>query len=202
MRATPKRFVKTIVFVAILVFVLMNMSLFMTADDDRDLGLPEGTSVLNNYRQAMFHAAFTSRSPNANASHITSNKSALHSSASRYVRIGANVTLVKAYIALVNEQQPIYNLDRFDLRSSDNTVVIVVQVHHRIEYLRYLIDSLRKARFIEQALLVFSHDYFDDDINQLIASIDFCLVSVQLVHKTILFLIGYNSVGSVVHYED
>ena len=173
MRATPKRFVKTLVVVAVLVFVFMNMSLFMQTDDTPDLQLPEGTSVLTN-RQVVFHV-FAPRS--LNASHITSNKSVLHGSASRYVRIGVNATLVKEYIALVNERQPIYNLDRFDLRSSDNTVVIVVQVHQRIEYLRYLIDSLRKARFIEQALLVFSHDYFDDDINELVASIDFCLVS-------------------------
>lgn len=188
MRTTPKRFIKTFVVVSVLGFVFMNMSLFMRAERDTssdmfDMQHPGGAAVQSSTGHLtsldMLHNAFTVHLPNA--SHITFNKSVLHGSTSRYVRIGANVSAIKTYIAWVNEHQPIYNLDRFDLRSSDSTVVIVVQVHSRIDYLRYLIDSLRKARFIEQALLVFSHDYFDDDINELIASIDFCLVSIQIL---------------------
>ena len=52
-------------------------------------------------------------------------------------------------------------------------MVIVIQVHNRIHYLRQLIVSLAEAPAIETTLLVFSHDYWDDDINTLVNSIDF-----------------------------
>lgn len=48
------------------------------------------------------------------------------------------------------------------------------QVHTRITYLRHLIVSLAQAKEIETALLIFSHDFYDDDINDLVESIDFC----------------------------
>lgn len=50
------------------------------------------------------------------------------------------------------------------------------QVHTRITYLRHLIVSLAQARDIEKTLLIFSHDYYDEDINDLVQSIDFCKV--------------------------
>ena len=43
-------------------------------------------------------------------------------------------------------------------------------------YLRHTIISLALADGIGNALLVFSHDYYDEDINSLIQSIDFCKV--------------------------
>ncbi|XP_063876468.1 alpha-1,6-mannosyl-glycoprotein 2-beta-N-acetylglucosaminyltransferase-like isoform X1 [Scylla paramamosain] len=57
-----------------------------------------------------------------------------------------------------------------------DTIVIAVQVHNRLEYLRHLIVSLAQARDIDLVLLIFSHDYYDEDINQLITTIDFCKV--------------------------
>ncbi|KAF5294035.1 hypothetical protein FQR65_LT10940 [Abscondita terminalis] len=53
-------------------------------------------------------------------------------------------------------------------------LIIVVQVHNREMYLRHLIDSLRGAAGIETVLLIFSHDYVDENLNKLIATIDFC----------------------------
>ncbi|KRT84641.1 hypothetical protein AMK59_1483, partial [Oryctes borbonicus] len=50
------------------------------------------------------------------------------------------------------------------------------QVHDRIKYLRHLIVSLAQAQDISQALLVFSHDIYDEEINNLVQSIDFCKV--------------------------
>ena len=58
------------------------------------------------------------------------------------------------------------------LQPSD--VVVVVQVHTRLDYLRQLIGSLRAARGIESALLVFSHDVFDEAVNAEVRRIDFC----------------------------
>lgn len=43
-------------------------------------------------------------------------------------------------------------------------------------YLRHIIISLAQAEGIENSLLVFSHDYYDEDINDLVQNIDFCKV--------------------------
>jgi alpha-1,6-mannosyl-glycoprotein beta-1,2-N-acetylglucosaminyltransferase len=53
---------------------------------------------------------------------------------------------------------------------------VLLQVHTRIIYLRHLIVSLAQARDIETVLLVFSHDYYDEEINELVQSVDFCKV--------------------------
>ena len=94
-----------------------------------------------------------------------------------HTSVGTNPSAIKEYIARVNAAQLIRNSDRFDLPSGNDALVIVVQVHDRTEYLKLLIDSLRTAKGIENTLLVFSHDYFSDDVNKLIYEIDFCPVS-------------------------
>lgn len=50
------------------------------------------------------------------------------------------------------------------------------QVHTRITYLRHLIVSLAQAKDISKTLLIFSHDFYDEDINDLVQTIDFCKV--------------------------
>lgn len=57
-------------------------------------------------------------------------------------------------------------------------MVILIQVHSRLNYLKELINSLRETRNINETLVIFSHDIFDQDINKLIESIDFCAVCV------------------------
>jgi hypothetical protein len=53
-------------------------------------------------------------------------------------------------------------------------MVLLVQVHSRNEYLKELIESLKETRFINQTLLIFSHDIFNHETNRLIDSIEFC----------------------------
>ncbi|XP_031625275.1 alpha-1,6-mannosyl-glycoprotein 2-beta-N-acetylglucosaminyltransferase-like isoform X2 [Contarinia nasturtii] len=74
-----------------------------------------------------------------------------------------------------NTLQPILNEDRFGPLHNDSPV-IVVQVHKRIEHLRYLIDSLARAKHISNTLVIFSHDYYDESINELVRHINFCKV--------------------------
>lgn len=50
------------------------------------------------------------------------------------------------------------------------------QVHTRLVYLRHLIVSLAQARDIDTTLLVFSHDIYHEEINELVQSIDFAKV--------------------------
>jgi len=71
-----------------------------------------------------------------------------------------------------NYNQVLRNEERFG-PISNSTIVIVIQVHNRLVYLRQLIESLRIARDIDKTLLVFSHDVWDVAINRLVRSIDF-----------------------------
>ncbi|KAM4690779.1 alpha-1,6-mannosyl-glycoprotein 2-beta-N-acetylglucosaminyltransferase [Rhinophrynus dorsalis] len=86
-----------------------------------------------------------------------------------------NMTLgYRAVVFQWNFDQTIKNLEK--IKRPLNDVVVVVQVHNRPEFLKQLLESLRKAKGIENILLIFSHDYWSPEINQVIASIDFCQV--------------------------
>uniref|UniRef100_A0AC35G6B3 Alpha-1,6-mannosyl-glycoprotein 2-beta-N-acetylglucosaminyltransferase n=1 Tax=Panagrolaimus sp. PS1159 TaxID=55785 RepID=A0AC35G6B3_9BILA len=51
-----------------------------------------------------------------------------------------------------------------------------VQVHQRLEYLKHLIETLKKVKGIEDALVIFSHDMNFEPMNTVIKNIDFCRV--------------------------
>ena len=88
-----------------------------------------------------------------------------------------NAPLLLERIQQINEDQEIQNQDIFGPFPNDaSSLVIVVQVHDRIHYLRHLIKSLGISSGINSTLLIFSHDYWDDDINDLIKSIQFANV--------------------------
>ncbi|XP_026855714.2 alpha-1,6-mannosyl-glycoprotein 2-beta-N-acetylglucosaminyltransferase [Electrophorus electricus] len=72
-----------------------------------------------------------------------------------------------------NYRQFIQNADKF---AGDPEVVIVVQVHNRPAYLKMLIQSLEKASEIGKFFVVFSHDYFSEEIGDLVKGITFCKV--------------------------
>ncbi|KAF9410209.1 hypothetical protein HW555_010646 [Spodoptera exigua] len=86
-----------------------------------------------------------------------------------------NITEIKQAIRRYNDAQTIYNEDIFGAVQND-TVIIAIQVHTRLTYLRHLIVSLAQAKEIDKTLLIFSHDYYDEEINSLVRSIDFTKV--------------------------
>ncbi len=57
-------------------------------------------------------------------------------------------------------------------------LVILIQVHSRLNYLKELINSLKEVKYIEKTLVIFSHDLYDVEMNKLIESVDFCAVRV------------------------
>ncbi|NP_001077344.1 alpha-1,6-mannosyl-glycoprotein 2-beta-N-acetylglucosaminyltransferase [Danio rerio] len=88
-----------------------------------------------------------------------------------------NTTLVyRGIVFQLNFDQNLKNEEKFRAVRQKDDLVIVVQVHNRPEYLRLLVDSLRKSKGIENILLIFSHDFWSPEINQIVASVDFCLV--------------------------
>lgn len=74
-----------------------------------------------------------------------------------------------------NTFQTVINEDIFGPVQND-TLIILVQVHTRIVYLRHLIVSLAQAQGIETTLIVFSHDFYDQEANELVQSVDFARV--------------------------
>ena len=90
-----------------------------------------------------------------------------------------NLTQIKREILKINQQQHVYNLNKFGLRFTPESVVIVTQIHDRGEYLKLLIESLRIVKNIEKCLLVFSHDVYSESLNSLVKEVDFAPVSVS-----------------------
>ncbi|XP_077367429.1 alpha-1,6-mannosyl-glycoprotein 2-beta-N-acetylglucosaminyltransferase [Festucalex cinctus] len=88
-----------------------------------------------------------------------------------------NTTLVyRGIVFQLNFDQTIRNEEKFKAERQKDDLVVVVQVHNRPDYLKLLVDSLRKARGVESLLLIFSHDYWSAEINNVVNSVDFCQV--------------------------
>jgi len=87
-------------------------------------------------------------------------------------------------IESINSKEFIFNREKFNALT-DNELVFIVQVHDRIHYLRMLLESLRMVDNIDQVLIIFSHDMYDEKINKLIESITFCKVNLLLLTMSI-----------------
>ncbi|CAH2981593.1 unnamed protein product [Chilo suppressalis] len=83
----------------------------------------------------------------------------------------SDIENIRIKIKKLNSDMQVYNPTFVSV--DQITIVIVIQVHNRIEYLAEVINSLMTVRGITRAFIVFSHDYYDEDINEMIRSIDF-----------------------------
>ena len=83
---------------------------------------------------------------------------------------------IRDLIRKKNQEQVVQNRPSFPRSLSPGDPVVVVQVHNRGNYLQGLIDSLSLTSGIDRALVIFSHDVFDDNINTIISRITFCRV--------------------------
>jgi alpha-1,6-mannosyl-glycoprotein beta-1,2-N-acetylglucosaminyltransferase len=86
-----------------------------------------------------------------------------------------SVQKIAATIQQTNANAHIRHVDKFGAITND-TLVIIVQVHARPKYLHTLVQSLQMTHHIERALLIFSHDYFSPTINTIVNTITFCRV--------------------------
>ena len=73
-----------------------------------------------------------------------------------------------------NRQGYIHNKDKFSVKLTADSIVILVQVHSRADQLQMQIDSFRKIRYINETLVIFSHDFYSPHVFDVIAKIDFC----------------------------
>ncbi|CAH0559950.1 unnamed protein product [Brassicogethes aeneus] len=82
---------------------------------------------------------------------------------------------INKIVSEINEIQFIRNEELFE-PLQENDYVVVIQVHNRENYLRHVIESHSRAKHIDKVLMIFSHDVYDDNINEIIANITFCKV--------------------------
>ncbi|XP_069961527.1 alpha-1,6-mannosyl-glycoprotein 2-beta-N-acetylglucosaminyltransferase isoform X2 [Bactrocera oleae] len=175
-------YIRVIIGVALIVFVLMQLHVF-NYTDSREMSMTgeltnDSIDAMLSMVPSVLHKFLTPKSRNQTAAahmqHNSTSGSRYNGSYTDYYH-PPNISEIKQQIAKYNELQIVLNEDTYGPLQNDS-VIIVVQVHTRITYLRHLIVSLAQAKDISKTLLIFSHDYYDDDINDLVQTIDFCKV--------------------------
>jgi hypothetical protein len=82
-----------------------------------------------------------------------------------------NNTFLKDLIKKNNLKPVLFN-QKYSTITSD-TLIILIQVHKRFENLKSLLISLSNVKFINETLIILSHDYYNETINQYIKQIKF-----------------------------
>lgn len=85
----------------------------------------------------------------------------------------ASLSLLTESIYAANLKQRVLNADKYP---EEPQLVLVVQVHDRAEYLKLLIKSLESSDEVSSFLLIFSHDFFSEEIDAIVQGITFCKV--------------------------
>ncbi|XP_063589631.1 alpha-1,6-mannosyl-glycoprotein 2-beta-N-acetylglucosaminyltransferase-like [Penaeus indicus] len=80
------------------------------------------------------------------------------------------LSALKTRLETLNMEQRILNTHLFGPVST-NTIILLVQVHRRLEYLTHLVQSMKEVRGINDTLVIFSHDFWDDHINAFVQNI-------------------------------
>ncbi|XP_069701415.1 alpha-1,6-mannosyl-glycoprotein 2-beta-N-acetylglucosaminyltransferase isoform X2 [Periplaneta americana] len=173
---------RTAVFLFLVTFVWLQLHVASLSGSRQVPGseTPEGndsTAAILSMVPQVLHKFLTPKPRNNShalgGSNASDSGSAAQSGASG--RGALNISDIRRNIERYNDLQQVLNEELFGPVQNDS-LIIVVQVHTRIIYLRHLIVSLAQARDIDNVLLVFSHDYYDEEINELVQSVDFCKV--------------------------
>ena len=175
--------------VILVLFVLLNMHVLVNFDPDNTAEINQ--SLLSKLKRANNLEEFPHVQRNRNHVPIEGNASRLEvfipvnqynkTFSHRTIEEG-NLTQIQLEIDRINSEQFIYNLNRFGLQLKSDGVVIVVQVHDRAQYLEILINSLRRVKQIQNSLIIFSHDVYNEELNRIVQSIDFSPVSILLLY--------------------
>lgn len=89
------------------------------------------------------------------------------------------VAKLREFVRSANAAEFIRNKEKFGSKFSQNSVVIIVQIHDRVDYFSRLLTSLSRAKGIEDALLIISSDFYTEEVIKHVDSIDFCRVSLN-----------------------
>ncbi|KAH9637052.1 hypothetical protein HF086_013868 [Spodoptera exigua] len=80
---------------------------------------------------------------------------------------------IKPHIKNINLAQTVHNTHLGPFKNLLDSHIIVVLVHSDVYYLDQLLLSLKATTGIQDAFLIFSHDYYCDSINSLISTVNF-----------------------------
>ncbi|KAK3095792.1 hypothetical protein FSP39_019233 [Pinctada imbricata] len=182
LRMRPTRCIRSMFLLVLILFVLLNMHVLMNFEAKKSTSMDH--SFLNRLRnQQNIEHAHVQNDRMQIVSDINESKVEFLMYPNQYNRTfnsgsvqESNLTQIKMEIDRINQEQYIHNLNKFGLKLKSDSIVIVVQVHDRTKLLSILLESLKAVRKIEETLVIFSHDYYSDDINKLIQSISFCPV--------------------------
>ncbi|XP_049870358.1 alpha-1,6-mannosyl-glycoprotein 2-beta-N-acetylglucosaminyltransferase-like [Pectinophora gossypiella] len=86
-----------------------------------------------------------------------------------------NLSVIRRLIDEYNRNETILNQDIYGPIKKDTTI-LVIQVKTLTLYLKNLIMSMSDVHGIEDALVVFSHSHYDENLNEFVRSIDFCRI--------------------------
>ncbi|KAI5644401.1 n-acetylglucosaminyltransferase II (MGAT2) domain-containing protein [Phthorimaea operculella] len=87
-----------------------------------------------------------------------------------------NIADMKQLMHQYNKNETILNERTFDCSAKWDEVILVVMVKELTESFKFLLTSLSQVREIESVLLIFSHSYYDENLNELIRDVNFCRV--------------------------
>jgi alpha-1,6-mannosyl-glycoprotein beta-1,2-N-acetylglucosaminyltransferase len=170
MRVQPRRIVKSVLTLLVIAFIFLNL-LIILRDGESDTSketmlaeLPKDKSEGTTH--GFSFGEMTDR--HKNGSQINLNRS------NHELVNEQNLTAILHSIYEINRKQKVYNREKLEanFQSDANSVVIVIQIHYRPVYLRHLVNSLAKAEGIENTLVVFSHDIFSNELNDIAESIE------------------------------
>ena len=181
-----RHLVRTFFVLSIVGFVLINFNLFLQigiipyssnkqviANEQSDLVVKE---ILKNVaNEDIVNKVNVFRTNNTDFVAI-SNKQQMISTTANNQLISLNSSALFQFVLNSNQNFKVLNAKEFHL--SKYNLVIVIQIHKRLDYLAHLITSLSKSKYINETLVIFSHDFISEDANQLIAKIKFCQVSI------------------------
>ncbi|KAH9520372.1 Alpha-1,6-mannosyl-glycoprotein 2-beta-N-acetylglucosaminyltransferase, partial [Bulinus truncatus] len=186
MRLSLRRGLRCLLVIAMLGFVLLNLHVLYNTPGSTASERARTTGTLSQSGGTDVHVQYTVResSGTPKLSLLITPKPV--NSSSNYTatvkpRYHRNITVndteaLKQEIARINTEQYVHNLDKFGLSLGSQSLVIVIQTHDRPEYLKILLDSLRKVKDVEKSLLIVSHDVYSSQLNELIEAIDYCPV--------------------------
>lgn len=86
-----------------------------------------------------------------------------------------NISMLVNQIRTFNEKETIQNLESFG-KITEKTIIIVILVDKFSNNFKILLTSLSQIYGMDEVFLIFSHSYFDENLNSMIRSIEFCRV--------------------------
>lgn len=86
-----------------------------------------------------------------------------------------HIETIKGVISKYNKEERVLNLELYGPMKSTAPIFVVFVDNYQI-HLKYLLVSLTQVVGIEEALIIFSHLSFDEDVNNLLKQIDFTRV--------------------------